>query len=607
MRHLVWTRGLLAALTAGAALAQEGDAPDTGEHPEWPRWCGKVYQPGYPSFEPGGHTTAPPTNGSTYLHVQFSPRHSLYLAGEARASFIVSAALSPWFGGPYADADATTGDGGAVAEPPFTELAFTIRLADDADVGHKKPLVESRIAVNATGVEFGFDLAAAGLRPRTAPYAVVLSGAPAHGDHGGHNRYSYTAASELLYLPDNPEGSATKIDHLNGGLLFKSPRTGGQFAPLLPYGYYGLYGGSNDTAAADAFVRGYTSNGTGLNAIIALAGFADTNPVYDSMDAQGLHFMFDLRGSYKNLTETAARANTIKHHTSLFAYWTADEPDGWQVPFDKTPAAQALLHALDPYHPVAITLNCADFYFGAYAAGGDLLMEDVYPVGINATFSKWGTAVNATLGDCGCDDCAGDGPRDVARRLDALARHERHLGRWPPLPRLHNPQSFHGEGYWARDPDAAEARAMNALALHRGATGFFAWTWPGTSEALFATHTDMARVVTAPPVRDFVLGGRPAPLVVDEGGSEEEVVDAAYWVGGGGEGEKKMMVSVVNGGYEDIGGRVALALPVAATGVESVPFGGLSWRLLDGKLVVDGLPAMSTSFIILSIDTKTGQ
>lgn len=34
-------------------------------------------------------------------------------------------------------------------------------------------------------------------------------------------------------------------------------------------------------------------------------------------------------------------------------------------------------------------------------------MEDVYPIGINGTFSKWGTACNATLGDCGCDNCAG--------------------------------------------------------------------------------------------------------------------------------------------------------------------------------------------------------
>ncbi|KAF2964206.1 hypothetical protein GQX73_g9380 [Xylaria multiplex] len=569
MRSFILLRGLLAALSIGLASAQ--DEPDTGEHPDWPRWCGKAYMSGYPSFEPGGHTVAPPTNGSTFLHVQFKPRYSLYLSTETKASFVVNAALSPWFGEEYANSTGVSAD-------PFTELVFSINL-----VGAEAPLVEGRIAVNATGVEFEFDLSS--LEPKMTPYSVVLSGSSAHGDR------KYAATSELLYLPDNPEGSATKIDRVKGGLLFKNARTGNEFVPLLPYGYYGLYSGSNDTAASDEFVRDYTSSGEGLNAIISLAGFADTNPVYDSMDAQGLHFMFDLRGSYKNLTETEQRVNTIKHHTSLFAYWTADEPDGWQVPFDKTPAAQALIHELDPYHPVAITLNCQDYYFGPYAAGGDILMEDVYPIGINSTFSKWGTVCNATLGDCGCDNCRG-GIKDVSSRLDDLARYEAWLGRWP-APKFHNPQVFHGEDYWLRDPTAAEARAMNALAFNRGATGIFGWTWPSSAE-LFDVHAQMASVVTTAPVRDFLLSGKPGRLVVEG----YEVLDAAYWIQGG-----KMMVSVVNEGSEDIDEPVSIELPASAAEIESVAFGGLLWRLLDGNLLIDHLPAVSTSFIILNLDT----
>ncbi|KAI0908967.1 hypothetical protein F4823DRAFT_458677 [Ustulina deusta] len=572
MRFLILTRGFLAALALRLASAQ--DEPQTGEHPDWPRWCGKAYEAGYAAFEPGGHTVAPPTNGSTFLHVQFKPRHSLYLSTETTAAFVVSAALSSWFGEEYANA---TGAAAAAAEP-FAELAFSINL-----VGEEAPLVEGgRIAVNATGVEFGFELSR--LEPRMAPYEVVLLGSSAGGAR------NYTAASEVLYLPDNPEGSATKIDHLGGGLLFKSARTGNEFVPLLPYGYYGLYNGSNDTAASDEFVREYTSSGKGLNAIISLAGFADTNPVYNSMDEQGLHFMFDLRGSYKNLTETEQRVNTIKHHTSLFAYWTADEPDGQQVPFDKTPAAQALIHKLDPYHPVAITLNCQDYYFGPYVAGGDILMEDVYPIGINSTFSKWGTACNATLGDCGCDNCRGT-VQDVSSRLDDLTQYEAWLGRWP-LPKFHNPQVFHGEDYWFRDPTAAEARAMNALAFNRGATGIFGWTWPGSAD-LFDVHSQMASVVTSAPVADFLLAGRPEPLAVEG----YQILDAAYWIEG-----DKMMVSVVNGGYEDIEKSVSVALPASATDVELVAFGGLSWQLLDGQLVINKLPAMSTSFIILNIE-----
>lgn len=247
---------------------------------------------------------------------------------------------------------------------------------------------------------------------------------------------------------------------------------------------------------------------------------------------------------------------------------------------------------MDPYHPVAITLNCQDYYFAAYAAGGDILMEDVYPIGINSTFSKWGTACNATLGDCGCDNCEGT-VQDVSSRLDDLAQYEGWLGRWP-LPKFHNPQVFHGEDYWFRDPTAAEARAMNALAFNRGATGIFGWTWPG-SAALFDVHSQMAGVVTTSPVRDFFLGGKPAPLVVEG----LAVLDAAYWVDG-----DRMLVSVVNGGYDDIEESVSIALPAPVRDIESVVFGGLSWQLLGGQLAIDGLPAMSTSFITLSIGTE---
>ena len=219
-------------------------------------------------------------------------------------------------------------------------------------------------------------------------------------------------------------------------------------------------------------------------------------------------------------------------------------------------------------------------------------MEDVYPIGINSTFSKWGTVCNTTLGDCGCDNCAGV-VQDVASRLDDLSQYEVWLGRWP-LPKFHNPQVFHGEDYWQRDPTAAEAQVMNALAFNRGATGIFGWTWPG-SATLFEVHSQMASVVTSAPVADFLLGGKPEKLVVE---GYEEILDAAYWVDGA-----KALVSVVHGGYEDIPDSVSVALPVSATGIEAVVFGGLEWELLGGQLVIGELPAMSVSFIILNIKT----
>ncbi|KAI1856618.1 hypothetical protein JX265_011577 [Neoarthrinium moseri] len=555
---------------AGTLAIVLGSAQETGEHTDWPRWCGKVYQSGYPSFEPGGHTTTPDDNGTTNLYVQFKPRYNIYVDGESTGSFVINAALSPWYGSPWTN---STSDGGSTK--PFNRLYFSINLVSD-----DRPLIENSIEVNTTGFEVNFDLS--GFTPSTTPYGVVLYGASEFGDK------TYNATSSFLYLPENPSGSVTKIDNLKGSLLFKNVNTDNQFQPLLPYGYYGLYNGSNSSAVSDDFVRNYTNGGQGLNAIIALAGFDDLNPVYDSMDHQSLPFMYDLRGSYENLSIVEQHVNTVKHHTSLFAYWTADEPDGWQKPFDAPAKAQDLIHQLDPYHPVAITLNCQDYYFGPYSLGGDILMEDVYPIGINSTFSKWNTTCNTTLGDCGCDNCQGN-VQDVSSRLDDLSMYEFWLGMWPK-PKFHNPQVFHGENYWFRDPTPGEARVMNALAFNRGATGIFGWTWPGSWE-LFDVHSDMSAVVTRSPVRDFLLNGKPKRLFI----SGEDVLDMAYWSYG-----NQIMVSVVNAGYVDIGGPLSIPLPEGTTSIESIPFGGLPWKFAGSELSIDTLPAMTVSLLMLS-------
>jgi hypothetical protein len=297
-----FTSSMLGSLAVSIAAAQ-----DTGQHTDWPRWCGKVYESGYPSFEPGGETTKPSDTEVTNLYLQFKSRYSLYIEGETKASFVVNAALSQWYGSPWTN---STSDGATTK--PFDTLYLSINL-----VSSNAPLVENSIAVNATGVEFEFDLSQ--FTPSTTPYDVVLFGASEFSDK------TYTATGSFLYLPDNPSGSVTKIDNLKGGLLFKNAETGNTFEPFLPYGYYALYNGSNSTAASDDFVHNYTSNGQGLNGIISLAGFADSNPIYDSMDEFGLRFMYDLRGSYENLSLVEEHVNNAKHHSSIFAYWTADE------------------------------------------------------------------------------------------------------------------------------------------------------------------------------------------------------------------------------------------------------------------------------------------
>lgn len=286
-------------------------------------------------------------------------------------------------------------------------------------------------------------------------------------------------------------------------------------------------------------------------------------------------------------------------------------------------------------------------------------MEDVYPIGINATWSKWGTECNTTYGDwcvppdprhplvffpsfpplfvsslslkshsqsrkpspreqqtgkkkklrltqtrphqpSGCDNCEGT-VQDVPSRLDDLARYEAWLG-LPRKTKAHNPQAFRGQDYWLREPSADEARAMGALAVNHGARGSVAWLWPtsASSPHLAAVHGEMARVFAAPPVLGFLVGGDagPGPLRVEvgaDGGIEAVVVDAAYWVA-----EGRALVSVVNGGYVDVEW-VRVAAPPNATVIADTPWGSVRWRLEGGWLSVPVLPALATSMVILEL------
>ena len=266
-------------------------------------------------------------------------------------------------------------------------------------------------------------------------------------------------------------------------------------------------------------------------------------------------------------------------------------PDGWQHPFEDPVRVRNLIRTIDPYHPVSVTLNCQNYYFGEYTRGADFIMEDVYPIGVNGTFSKWGTPCNTTYGDCGCDNCQGN-VQDVPSRLDDLARYEEWLGLWPKT-KAHNPQSFSGEGYWLREPTVDEEVAMNALAFNHGAKSIISWVWP-TSDDLAAIHGEFATVVAREPVRDFIVLEE-ARRVEIEGW---DVVDVAFWRKG-----SEMLLCVVNGGYVPINETVSIALPedVAPKSVKTNVWREASWELMGSEVRVGRMAEMSTYMAILEL------
>jgi hypothetical protein len=476
----------------------------------------------------------------------------------------VDATLSKIHGNPYKSAHGSP--------PSLEHFSFTINVK-----GSSQHLVANRVKINSSDNVFDFSLKS--LKQQTEAYEITLSGNTQDG------LQKFTASTKLFYLPDKVTGSVTKIDNLNGGLLFKNNVTKFEFKPILPYGFYTDYGGylaldpKNVTAYADY----------GFNVVHPIAALPDTGPaIWDYLDELNLLFQYDMRGYYQNISSLVDQIHSIKDHSALLLYYTADEPDGAQDPLNGTKIAYDAIKSIDQYHPVSLVLNCKNYYFEEYTSGADILMEDAYPVGINSTFSKWGTVCNSTYGDCGCDDCVGS-LFDVSDRIDTLAGYQDDLGQ-EAKPIWAVPQSFSGEGYWARDPTDEETWVMNSLAFNHGAKGIMLWTFP-TTATLAAANGKMAKVVTSSPVLDFLVGSQPTKIAV----SGWPMLDVSYWAVGG-----QVMISIANVDQVVSGAVLRIEIPVGVRKITGQPWGNVDWKLEGRSLQVETLDPLATSLVVLA-------
>jgi len=564
------------ALASGISAQSTTIGGLSGSHTNIPRWCGKPYKAGSPNYWPGGWLFPPKPSPTLMLDVQIEPRHSIYVASEDTGEFIVDAALSYINGQPWTNS--TPSNAGGNGMQPFGMLEFDIRIETSDQL-----LVSNGVAVNTTSNLFEFDLTK--LKPRMDPYKIVLYGAPT----SSYKNQSYTATTELYYLPAKNNGSSVKIDNLYGGMLVANNASDYAFEPLVPFGFYTSCSGYLNYSLAN--VSAYKD--MGFTAVNPVCAFTDGNLSYlfDWMDEVNLWYQYDMRGSYLNLTSVAEQIPLVKDRSAFLSYYTADEPDGWQYALNSTRLAYDLLKKEDPYHPTGLVLNCDNYYFKQYSSGADYIMEDAYPIGINATYSRpWDTPCNITYGDCGCDDCKGE-LQDVSDRLDRLFDYQEWLNEvekplWAVL------QAFSGEGYWSRDPTPQETWAMMVLSFNHRAKAIMSWDFP-TSSSLEHAHADMSKVATIAPVSDFLIGAQPTMQKVNS----FPLLDVSYWIV-----DKQALVGVAYLDYEAHSGNLTVTLPFTATSVSSQPWGAVSWRLdSDGNLMANGLEALATSFVILEI------
>jgi hypothetical protein len=134
---------------------------------------------------------------------------------------------------------------------------------------------------------------------------------------------------------------------------------------------------------------------------------------------------------------------------------------------------------------------------------------------------------------------------------------------------------------------------MNALAFNHHAKSIISWVWP-TSDALAEIHGQYATKVTAAPVRDFIVLGRPNKIDM----KCNEVLDAAYWKDG-----DQVLVNVVNGGYKRIKKSFKIPLPgsVMAKEVKNVVWGNGTWSVEDGEVRLGPVDGISTNMAILQL------
>ncbi|OJJ46012.1 hypothetical protein ASPZODRAFT_67140 [Penicilliopsis zonata CBS 506.65] len=525
-------------------------------------WCGKAYRSSNASFNPGGWFEYPPVSTTPLLDLRVQPRMSLYLDSDKTGSLLIDASVSERIGSALPVGNGTS-----------QNLSFTVS-------GESGEFLQGEVPLGSTDNEYDISLDA--FPPRMTPYNLTLT--------ASIDGYIYNTSTELLRLPA-PEGSAVRLDRLYGGLSsVRDNRT--EWTTLFPYTYYvqwSLYWDSNVSTLNEFAAMGYN-----VIHIVPTGTLGDTPFPWDDFDRYlqradelGLWLQYDVRWTDTNSTMMIEQVERLRDHPSILSWYSADEPDGQSDPINSTKLSYETIKSLDLYHPVSLVLNCANFYYADYAAGADIVMSDVYPIATNTSWSTvYDTPCNATYGCCGCDDCQGEFA-DISNRLDSFHEFD-HFLQWKK-PHWGAPQAFGNETFWTRYPTAAEEAVMNLLSVNHGAKGIVMWDFP-TSDEILAVTDQLARVLTADDVVQYVLGSPLTNLPVDAG-----KIDAATWTRG-----KEMLISVVNLEYNSVAD-VVLRLPVQVHSIGQSFWGDAKWKIQGDALVVDVLSALEVSLFEVTL------
>ncbi len=476
---------------------------------------------------------------------------------------------------------------GTSAGNPFTTMDYEIYSEESGAL-----LVSNSVPVSSTGnlVRFSFDSFAA----RLQPYAISLYGTSPDGQQ------SFTATTEIYFLPSRRYASAVKIDNLYGGLYVQNAqnRWGGWYA-VCPNGGYvdGGYVCPSNISFTD--LDTFVSQGFNAINIVPDGGLPDQSyptaeleQYWDRMDELNLFNVYDMRFAFMNSTRISEQVALCQNRTTLLMWYTGDEPDGWMYALNSTKLAYDQLKELDPYHPVSLVLNCQNFFYEEYSSGADIVYEDAYPVAINATWSiPWGTPCNLTYGDCGCDNCVGE-LTDVSTRLDDIQDYQANLQGQGSKPTWAVIQVFGEQDYWKSIPSPAEVENMMMLAVNHNAKGLTYWIYPST-DGVNVGSGEFGKVFETEPAINFLFGTNAIKGLKVSG---EALVDASGWIVG-----DQMMVGIASGEYVDSSATITITLPAGAASVNQTLYGTSGWAVSGKLLTKTGLKGLEVDLLILNL------
>lgn len=298
-----------------------------------------------------------------------------------------------------------------------------------------------------------------------------------------------------------------RVDYLHGSLI--PQQSGSRLSSEPPVFPFGMYAGFSSFGEPDPigaikelkamginhvnFVPPY-GNGTQIKAILKAA-----------QDIGGVSIQYDMRHSYVHTTNLTEEVHDVKEYNSLATWYTADEPDGEGIaPEPKTSTrAYRTIQSIDPHRPVMLVLNLIRHSAKLFAHAADILMTDVYPIGLDPIHCNYGPEGNCR----GCSGCFGDMGTDIRRRMQSYRSQLADIGK-PRMPIWMVLQAFSDPNtHWSRAPTPEEYRLMAYVSLIHGAKGLMGWIYPhGLTDELKKSIPRLSEELV-PLASTFILGG----------------------------------------------------------------------------------------------------